>query len=428
MHKKFHLCLLLAVTLLLSSCQKEDVPQTDYSIESNDYFELISQHENGWIKEARHGGDQPTREYEYYQNGYIKTAKIYSNAPQQHLYLEVSRSEDNKPLWSKYYYPDGNLWFETEYENGLPSNKKVYSETGTTIYTYTNGDLSSAEFTASDNSTSSKTIYDKSNGQRAVTINNNGENILTENHPYQEKFGASINTNAYMPLGNPFGISETSYFHINETFSRSPTWQNKVNPLVYFYPYRLFDGYFYNDYQPQSGISFAITDELYQSIIEQYPFTEDEVLVGGYKYQHGSDNFNSIGKVRDSLKAEYNNNPELFELKYGNQYVTRVGYGKNYIIIGAIRNLPTNDNVATDIKELARKKMQNIMYSPVIITAEEQEILNKVWFELKFFSTLKEHRNGVVLNSHEDYLNVLQEVYDAEVSIIQLFYSSFEDL
>ncbi|MDT0685055.1 hypothetical protein [Autumnicola psychrophila] len=73
MHKKLHFCLFLAV-LILSSCQKDDTPQTDYSIKSEKYFELISQHENGWIKEARYGGDEPTKEYEYYENGYIKSA------------------------------------------------------------------------------------------------------------------------------------------------------------------------------------------------------------------------------------------------------------------------------------------------------------------------------------------------------------------
>ncbi len=54
MHKKFYLSLLLAVSVLLSSCQKYDeIPQTDYSIESSSYFEVISQHQNGWIKQGQ---------------------------------------------------------------------------------------------------------------------------------------------------------------------------------------------------------------------------------------------------------------------------------------------------------------------------------------------------------------------------------------
>ncbi|MDT0685054.1 hypothetical protein [Autumnicola psychrophila] len=342
--------------------------------------------------------------------------------------MEVSRSEDNKPLWSKYYNPDGDLWFETRYENGLPLIKKVYSENGTTVYNYSSGDLTSTEFTAADNGSFQKLAFDAGTGQRTLTITKNEETILNENYPYQEKFGSGINTNAYMPLGNPFGVSETSYFHIDESFSQSLTWHINVNPLEYMFPYRLFDGFSYNNYRPQSGVSLAVTDNLYQSIIEQYPVTEDGVLVGCFKYQHGYDNFNSAGKAGDSLREVYHENPDLFELKYGDQYISKVGYGKNYIIIGAIRNLPTNGNAANNIKDLARRQMQTIIYDYESISPEEQEILDKVWFELKFFSTLKEHRNGVVLNSYEDYLDVVQEVEDAELSIIQLFYSRFEYL
>ena len=80
--------------------------------------------------------------------------------------MEVSRSEDNKPLWSKYYTREGDLWFETEYENGLASQKKVYSEKGTSVYSYENGDLVSVDFTRADNSGTSSTVFDKTAGTR----------------------------------------------------------------------------------------------------------------------------------------------------------------------------------------------------------------------------------------------------------------------
>ena len=84
MNKKFSLSLLLLATVLLSSCQKDEtIPQTDYSIESDISFELISQHSNGWIKEAQYNNFHleetvPQNEFEYYENGYIKSAKVYS--------------------------------------------------------------------------------------------------------------------------------------------------------------------------------------------------------------------------------------------------------------------------------------------------------------------------------------------------------------
>ena len=62
------------------------------------------------------------------------------------------------------------------------------------------------------------------------------------------------------------------------------------------------------------------------------------------------------------------------------------------------------------------------------ITPKEQEKLNKVWFEVKFFSTLKEHRNGVVINSAGDYENAIEKVNAGELSVIQLKYKSVENL
>ena len=428
MLKNSYLILLLLATVLLSSCEKEDhIPQTDYSIGSTSGFDLISQHQNGWIKQGQYqlsGG--PTEEFEYYENGYIKSAKIYASYPQQHLYMEVSRSEDNKPLWSKYYNPDGELWFETEYINGLPSVKKVYSEKGTAIHTYIDGELSSIEFTAADDSSSSITTYNAAAGTRNVTITSNGKIILDENYPYQEQVGAGIYTSNHVPVANPFGATETSYFKLNQSFSQTPSWQNDADPIEFMYPYRLFDEF----YDPGNYFAsrFAVRTELYQSVIEQYPVTEKGVLIGGGKYEDGYESFSNKWEVRDSLAKVYEEDPALYKLKYGNEYIEKVGYGKIFFIIGALRNLPTNDNAANKIRDIARRQMDLMLNGGTGITPEEQEILDKVWFEVKFFSTLKEHRNGVVINSAEDYDRAIQEITDAEPSVIQLQYESVENL
>ena len=62
------------------------------------------------------------------------------------------------------------------------------------------------------------------------------------------------------------------------------------------------------------------------------------------------------------------------------------------------------------------------------LSNEELVILNKVWFEVKFFSTLKMHRNGVVINSNADYNKAVQEVMDAESTIIQVEYIPFDHM
>lgn len=428
MTKKFYLSLPLFVIVLLSSCEKEEnVPQTDYSIKSSSGFELISQHANGWIKQARYqlnGG--PSEEFEYYENGYIKSAKVYAGYPQQHLYMEVSRSEDNKPLWSKYYQPDGKVWFETEYSNGLPSVKKVYSEKGMAIHSYTNGELSSIEFTASDNSSTSTTTFNASAGIRNVRIISNGQTILDENYPYKEHVGAGIHTGNFVPVANPFGAIETSYFRLNQTFARSPAWHNDADPIEFLFPYRLFEEFYYPGHY--FAARFAVSSGLYQSVIEQYPVTEKGVLIGGSKYEDGYEFFNNNWEVRDSLAKVYNKNPSLYKLKYGNEYVEKAGYGKVFFVIGAIRNLPSGDHAADKIKDIARRQMQAMLTGETGITPEEQEILDKVWFEVKFFSTLNEHRNGVVINSAEDYNHAIQQINDAELSVIQLKYQKVENL
>ncbi len=425
---KNYFLLLLSVTVLLSSCEKEEVVlPTDYTIETTSHFQLLDQYENGWIKHGRYQlSGNPTEEFEYYENGYIKSAKVYASYPQHHLYMEVSRSEDNKPLWSKYYHPDGALWFETEYHNGLPSVKKVYSEEGTAIHTYADGELSLVEFTAADGSSTVITSYNKAGGSRNVTITSNGETVLDESYTYREQVGAGIYTDSHVPVANPFGDTETSYNQINQSYSQTPSWENDADPIAFMYPYRLFDEF----YNPGNYFAtrFAVSTELYQSVIEQYPVTERGVLIGGGKYEDGYEAFSNQWEVRDSLAQVYNEDPQLYKLKYGDEYVEKVGYGKVFFVIGAIRNLPTGGNVADDIKNVARKHMEAMINGSTGITPKEQEILDKVWFEVKFFSTLKEHRNGVVINSAGDYEKAVQKVNDSELSVLQLQYTPVENL
>lgn len=421
--------LLLAVTVLLSSCQKEEsIPQTDYSIESDDYFQVVSNYPNGWIKEAKHVDylERLDNEFEYYENGNLKSAKIYSSTQQQHLYMEVSRSEDNKPLWSKYYTPEGEVWFKTNYENGLTSEKIIYSEKGTSIYSYEEGDLVSVEFTSTDNSGTSSTVFDKNAGTRTVTIQKEGETILEEVYPYTESTGAAILTNNQVPLANPFANTEGNYLKIDETFYHNPVWQNDADPIEEIPPFR---NYFDFQYDHSTfATKFAVSSELYQTIIEQYPVTEDGVLVLNYKYKEGSSAFLPPFEERKSLTEEMARDPSLFELKYGNEYVNKVYYGKVIFMIGALRNMPTGDKAANEIKSLARKKMGYIIDGENPLKAEEQEKLDKVWFEVRFFSTLKSHRNGIVLNTNNDYKEVVQEFQDSESSIIQLEYAAYEHM
>ncbi|AKD03713.1 hypothetical protein POKO110462_02190 [Pontibacter korlensis] len=445
MQKKYCLSLLLAVSVLLFSCHKDDNgPQTDYAIESDSDFELISQHPNGWIKEARTNtnlsfGSWITEEFEYFENGYIKSAKLYRISPSYHLYMEVRRNEDNKPLWSKYYTPEGGVWFETEYANGLVSVKKVHSKEGTAIHRYTNGELNSVEFTASDNSSTATTTYNANAGTRNVTVTSKGETVLEEDYPYQEQVGAGFYTNTNVPAANPFDQAETVYRDKNwgESFLSTGNWEPEADPLKeLMLPYRL-PGAFY-----ENGRGFAtklaVSSNLYQSIIEQYPVTENGILLAGGYDLEGFDEFSPTFIVSDSLAKVKEGNPDLFELKYGQEIVAKVNYGKTFIVVGAVRNLPTNNKAAEKIKEIAKKRLGELRGNTITVmnankidllpgenfslTSQERELLNKVWFEVKFFSNLKEHRNGLVIDSAEEYYKAIGAVNDADPEVINLKY------
>lgn len=421
--------MLLALLVIISSCQKdEDIPGTDYSIESSGYFQVISTHPNGWIKEGMHGylPNEPDNEFEYFENGFIKSAKIYSNTYNQHMYMDVNRDENNQPVSSKYYTREGDLWFETQYLNGFTSEKKVYSEKGTSVYKYEEGNLVSVKFTRADGSGSSSTVFDKAAGTRTVTIMNNGETVLEETYAFTEGIGASMQTSNQVPLANPFTDPAGDYREMNEAFSANSLWANSTDPIFDIKPFRN-----YSDFQIDRttfATRFAVSSELYQSVIEQYPFAEDEVLTANFQYKEGSLSFSPSIEDRLALMEEMEKNPDLFDLKYGNEFVSKVYYGKTIFMMGALRNVPTNKEAANEIKSLAYKKFNNIIDGENDLTDEELEKLNKVWFEVKFFSTLRSHRNGIVLNDHNDYQQVEEEFNAAESSIIQLEYRSFENL
>ena len=430
MHHKFYLSLLLAVTVLFSSCTADDsTPAIDYSIKSDDHLKILSQYDNGWIKEAKHiySEDQPIHEVTYHENGFIKSAKVYNFYHDRELYMEVRRDEQNRPLWSKYYTPEGDVWFETEYENGLVSEKIVYSELGTSIHTYTNGEINSIEFISSNGRDKSMTTYDLETAVKTVKITENSEMILEQQFNGQDDFGSGILTSNHAPKANPFDEPQNGYLTIGTSFMHSPIWQFNANPKDDVIGYRKYAGL----HPPASkfAVQHAVNFEMYQSIIEQYPYTEDQVLILGYKENEGNAAIIDVSRdERLAIDAERLEDPDLFALKYGDQYVNKIHYGKNLIVVGALRNMPTHVTAIEQVNKIAQKRMNDILNGTNLVSENEMEILNKVWFEVKLFSTFKNQRNGVVLENTEDYQQALEEFTAAEPEIIQFEYAKYEHL
>ncbi len=416
----------------MTSCKKDDLPneieEPDFSIQSTTDFAVISQYENGWIKEGRYpASGNPMKEFEYYENGYIKTAKIYSTLGAYHLSMEVARSINNKPEWSKYYYSDGSLWIETIYENGLPSVKKVYDNKGITTHEYTDGMLTSSTFLSNDESITTSNKLNASASNRTVSVYVNDNTYFEQTSTFEPKLGDGLYSDFEIQVGNPFGEIEGDYINLFESYATSPSWERYLEAANFVRPYILLDHtYIYGN---EFIRSFAISTELYQSIIEQYPFNEQGILVGGSRYIDGYSNIQLPFDVRDSLANVYENDSANYVLKYGDEYIEKIGYGKSMMLIGAIRNLPTNALLADELRQIADKKLDALTSenSPAL-TAEEQAMLDKVWFEVRFFSYVPEHRSGVVINSYQDYQQTVEAVDDTELSVIQLEYKSCEYL
>ncbi|WP_298529129.1 hypothetical protein [uncultured Christiangramia sp.] len=430
MHHKFYLSLLLAVAVLFSSCTSDDsAPSIDYSIKSDDHLKILSQYDNGWIKEAKHveSEDLPIHEVTYHENGFIKSAKVYNFYQDRELYMEVRRDEQNRPLWSRYYTPEGDVWFETAYENGLVSEKIVYSELGTSIHTYTNGEITSIEFISTNGLDKSITSYDLETGTKNVKITKNSEVILEQQFNDQDDFGSGILTSNHAPKANPFNEPQNGYLTIGTSFKHSPVWQFNANPKDDVIGYRKYAGL----HPPASkfAVQHAVNFEMYQSIIEQYPYTEDQVLILGYKENEGNAAIIDVSRdERLAIDAERLENPDLFALKYGDQYVNKIHYGKNLIVVGALRNIPTHVTAIEQVNKIAEKRMNDILNGTNLVSENEMEVLNKIWFEVKLFSTFKNQRNGIVLEDTDDYQEALDEFISADPEIIQFEYAKFEHL
>ena len=426
------------------SCQQDDnLSQPDYGIDSDADFQITSHYPNGWIKEAKSSYNSGTTsrtiaEFEYYENGYIKAARRFSPLPTQHLYMEVSRSEDNKTLWSKYYTPEGSVWFETSYEKGLPAIKKFYSATGTAIHTFTAGELRSIEFTSADTRNKTRVSYDQATGTRNVTIAADGEILLDKAYAIDDQVGTGFYSGNFVPVAAAFEPVETVYRDKNwgKSVLASTRWEdelNAFNKLIYPEP----EGF------KTLNIKLAVSNPMYQSIIEQYPVSENGVLLAGGYDLEAFEEFDPNFGLSDALQSLKENESKHFDLKYGQEILKKVDFGKNYVLIGAIRNLPTDDQTAERIKSIAYKRMQEIQgYTFAMmqenkitlipgergdgLSIEEQAILDKVWFEVKFFSNLKQHQNGIILNTEDEYKKAVDEVNEAEFSIIHKAYLQIE--
>lgn len=424
-HRMAKSILFLASFVVLVSCNKdeESVP-LDFSIKSTQTFKIISTYENGWIQEAVYYdiSGNILSEIEYHANGFIKSCDVYTprvdNIPV--LSLSVTRDENNLPLQSIYYYTDGSVLSKINYQNGLLKDKTVYSLVYTTVSTYTDGVIQKQEST-SDEGVVSTLTYDYTNQERQLKIVNNDVIEHEEVLPLLAVSGEGVNTESDQILGNRFKDQQISERTLNTSFSTGIAWEG-LNDFENIQPAPLIYDLTSTADLPQGYFSLAY--DFYRMAMEQYPFIESALLQGKFFYADKAFSVVRSIPVNEEIDNEIANDANAFNLKYGNQYLSDVVFGKYGYVVGTIRNLPSDTQLRKQLMDLAYKKASFILGSEIPLSADEKTTLSNVFFELKFFSpTLG--ADGIVLKTPKNYEDISEMISNSDNWNIQEVYEAY---
>lgn len=419
---------LVACLLTFSACvdDPEPDPGPDFGIYTSTSFIVEETHDNGWVKYARQlFFDGSTRsEFEYYENGYIKTAIVYSDYPEYHKYMEVSRDIENRPISSTYYNEDGSINASFEYENGLLTQKTVNSDNGSAVTLFENGQISSIKYTTEDQAMTTDIVY--TNNAREITISNSEEVAYNGLSPIETALGEGAHSFSNLALVNPFAGQSFSVSNVLSSSSSSIKWENTLKPTDFVPVARLYKS-FQNEYQP-FHTDFAINTDTYREIIEQFPVAEDQILIGGYQSVKDQLSLQISFEARENIKNEREADINVFTQKYGNEYNNTSYRGKYLFMVGVLRNLPSDETLRDQIKDIAYNKAYDLTSGTSTVSEADQELLDRVFFELRIFTSAMDDLRGKTIASFEDYESVVQELESSESEIVQRQYQSYDYL
>ncbi|MDA8595631.1 hypothetical protein N9L20_04040 [Flavobacteriaceae bacterium] len=424
---------IFCMAILLIACSEPEIVNANDSlkIESSQQLEVLSNYENGWIKEGIWNAGSQKIEFEYYSNGFFKHFKVFENHSEFGTFLlyEVSRNEENQPLWSKYYTPDGGLWFETTYLNGLPKEKIVYEGDRYTVHSYQEGVINSSKFNSTIEGLLSSIDYDYSSNLKTISTFLNGELRFERTGSIEEQIGHGINTSNSMELGNIFVDVAPELVSSNVSYG-SYGFSNEF-PITHVTPVSLFEASSNGIASATElwkrhhalAIKYAISDDLFQSVLEQYPFMENEKLF----IRHGQSE-NSTARF---LSFDYDTHSDIqnldsitFVSRYGNLYLEKIVFGVEVNVFGILRNVPSNDENKKKVFELAEKKFQHLITGSPDLTLDEQELLDTAWFEVKLFSNSIPDKSGVLISSYEQQNQLFNQLV-GENQILQKQYHHY---
>ncbi|SNT11109.1 hypothetical protein SAMN05421640_2324 [Ekhidna lutea] len=431
--KRMVLTILFSSAILLISCTKDEspTPAPDFTIQSTPTFEVVSTYSNGWIEKAiTYDGSFGLKkeEFEYHENGFIRSCKTYGfkdfdyQAANHYLEREVFRDNKNQPKKSIYYNPDGSVKAEILFEDGLIKEKVVYSGDQTINYTYNAGIIHQTEIIADDQTT--RIEFNQLSDARGVEVIRESNVDYVTTLPYDPVAGEGLNTTDDNSRGNRFAGEPISTNNINTAYSASVSWNYGFEayeyapvPMLYSKTnyFGLLNGYFSTEF------------DFYRQVVEQYPFFEDEFLAGKFEILSEEASFYPSITTREAVKSEIEADPTAFKMKYGDHYLHKIISGKYGFIIGTMRNLPSDFALRNQLKELAYKKANHILGSSVGLTEQEELMLSKVFFELKYFSPIL-GSSGVVLDTNETYETIIYEIENTDPFVLQKVYRTYDYL
>lgn len=417
---------MLALIACSDDPESEPSLSPDFSIRSSTLLDVEETFDNGWIKYARRlFFDGRTRsEFEYYENGYIKTATVYSDYPEYHKYMEVSRDINNKPIVSTYYNADGSIDARFEYIDGLLSMKTVNADNGTTITSFKNGQISKSTFTSSDQTYVTSVVFNTNS--REITTTKSGEIIHNAILLLETLLGEGADSFTNLSMSNPFPEQEQNSANILMSYSESLDWEERIYPTQYIPEYKLYKSSQYLSQPFQTNV--AVSTDAYREIIEQFPTSEDQVLIAGSLFVKEQQSLVISFETRETVKNQKNDDIEAFKSKFGNEYNHIAYTGKYLYTIGVLRNLPNDPQLRYQLKQIAYNKARHLTSGTSNISKEEQALLDRVFFELKIFTSAMDDLRGKTIESFADYEQVVQELEASESKIVQREYQTFDHL
>lgn len=417
---------------LFSSCDSDEENQEaapDFSIKSTGEMDIIAFHDNGWIKEGvkKDGLGNTVMIFEYHDNGYIKSCKVYEPWPNHYLYAELERDEYNLPVSSRYFYPDGTDQMNITYKDGVIASKVIVAEVGDIAeFYYEDGQLTSIEQFDADNNNSIKVWYDYDAKRKTFEFINSGSVESEVQLPLSDELGCGINTNEDMMLTNFLENETIKEEQVLKSLSTSLVLENELDPLKII-PAPIVYGKWAGPRTRDNDTRFVSEGDVYRSIAEQYPFAESKILVSGYHEVKGSNYIYPEISTREELGSLMEQDASGFNRQYGDEYYYQQFFGNYQLNVGVLRNLPSDQQVRSEIETIARKYMSYLISGndDDKLTSDEQDMLSKVFFEMKVHAPALDNINGEVILSHKNYLAAEKKIEEAADVIVQKAFKKY---